>query len=637
MNTTNVSQEFISANWSEQFIQNFEFNEIRRIVLSKNYFVQDENLNFLERLNQIESRAASETLRLAVIGTFSSGKSTFINALLGTRFLISKNEATTATATHIRLGEKLSIKITLLYDDTVLEANEYNFKNIWRTYFSRTYESTKSFRDFFAELTANEEVASSISKVELLIPSDFKISNLEIIDTPGFNSGEKRGLRHKNLTKELLKDYADGVIVIIPAYAAAGDDLVGFLKENVPSFAVSDATFILSHADEIDEDELEDIVEYVGRQLKKCFNLENTPEVCPVNSVNELLQCEEKNNFWSRCFDGMLEKLKMHLIENREEILQRHLEELCKLLCSDLKNALSVREKTIRQEAEFIENHKISNIEKITQKLLADTESELAEMQKNEFSEYSESIAERINEDWDDVSSKCWVAIYNCISSNRTSALEREIKSVLSEMQTDWSELADERIEPMSREIQRIQRNFILEFERHYEGFQGLSSKIEISEISADAISFSNFSVSGVRFNDATGEMIGGAGVGALVGTFLLPGLGTVAGAALGGWFGKIFNEETDSEKTQKVWNKIFDSVSKWHDDVRDEIGKQIYLMPYYLQEKFKSLAEAHIRQYGEAVNEKIQIQKQELKKLKLEHRRLLSDVHLLNSILRNN
>ena len=608
----------------------------------------------------IENRASSNILRLAVIGTFSSGKSTFINALLGTRFLISKNEATTATSTHIRFSEKLFARITLSDGVTIFEASERNFKTVWKKLVKKIglteYIRKKNFREFFAELTANEAIANFISKVELFIPSNFKLPNLEIIDTPGFNSGEKRGLRHKNVTKELLKNYADGVIVIIPAYAAAGDDLLNFLKVNVPSFAVDDAIFVLSHADEIDEDELEDVVEYVGRQLKKCFNLDLLPSVFPVNSVNELPVVKEKVSLlkrifgkkakgekprrdfvWTQRFEKMLGNLENHLNENRANVLQRHLEELCKILCSDLKNALSVREKIIRQEAEFIENHKVSNIEKVTQKLLIDTEGNLAEMQKNEFSEYAKSIGKRIDNDWNEVVDKCRKAIHYCIKFDHKDDIERQIKSVLGDMQSNWSKLADEGIAPMTKEIQRLQRNFILEFERHYEGFRGISSKIEISEISTDDISIFNCGVSGVRFKDTTGGMLGGAGVGALVGTFLFPGIGTVVGAGVGGWLGKVFNEEIDAEKTKKVWNKILGSVRKWHKDIRDKICEQIYLIPCHLQEKFKSLAEAHIRQYGEAVNEKIQIQKQELKKLKLEHRRLLSDVHLLNSILRNN
>ncbi len=83
----------------------------------------------LAQIEAIETRASDDTLRLAVFGEFSSGKSTFINALMKQRLLKSASKATTATGTHIRRGEFFSIKI-FLNDGKEIYSTEKNPKEL---------------------------------------------------------------------------------------------------------------------------------------------------------------------------------------------------------------------------------------------------------------------------------------------------------------------------------------------------------------------------------------------------------------------------------------------------------------------------------------------------------------------------
>ena len=46
MNTTDVSQDFISAEWSEEIVEKFKINELREIILSKKYLKKTENSVF---------------------------------------------------------------------------------------------------------------------------------------------------------------------------------------------------------------------------------------------------------------------------------------------------------------------------------------------------------------------------------------------------------------------------------------------------------------------------------------------------------------------------------------------------------------------------------------------------------------
>ncbi|NJM23654.1 MAG: Dynamin family protein, partial [Richelia sp. SM1_7_0] len=65
------------------------------------------------QINQIQKRRSDSNLYLAVIGEFSSGKSTFINALLRDDLLKTSVLPTTAAATKLCYGSCLEVKVQL--------------------------------------------------------------------------------------------------------------------------------------------------------------------------------------------------------------------------------------------------------------------------------------------------------------------------------------------------------------------------------------------------------------------------------------------------------------------------------------------------------------------------------------------
>ena len=68
--------------------------------------------NAYKRLQEDSVRLADERFNLVVIGEFSRGKSTFVNALLGKNILPSSKEATTNIISKIVYGDQP--KYTLL-------------------------------------------------------------------------------------------------------------------------------------------------------------------------------------------------------------------------------------------------------------------------------------------------------------------------------------------------------------------------------------------------------------------------------------------------------------------------------------------------------------------------------------------
>ena len=71
--------------------------------------------NVRQAIDNLQEKAEDKSLYLAVVGEFSSGKSTFINALLGRRILKEAVMPTTACATYIAKGT-VEIEIGVIFD-----------------------------------------------------------------------------------------------------------------------------------------------------------------------------------------------------------------------------------------------------------------------------------------------------------------------------------------------------------------------------------------------------------------------------------------------------------------------------------------------------------------------------------------
>lgn len=77
-------------------------NEIEKIITQlRNNSTVKKSKQILADIKHIDSRLNEDVFKLAVVGEFSSGKSTFINAIIGMDLLSHSTEETTATLTYI--------------------------------------------------------------------------------------------------------------------------------------------------------------------------------------------------------------------------------------------------------------------------------------------------------------------------------------------------------------------------------------------------------------------------------------------------------------------------------------------------------------------------------------------------------
>ena len=153
-----------------------------------------------KELNVFKKRFEDNVFKLAVVGEFSSGKSTFINAIIRKDLLAHGKRETTATATYL---------INVPPQDKRINTSIVFFNN-------KEPQSFNNLNDLkeYTTVKNNSEinVIEQIDKVEVFLNFADNKKDFIIIDTPGLN-GVAQG--HFEKTLQIIKS-ADACIYIFP-------------------------------------------------------------------------------------------------------------------------------------------------------------------------------------------------------------------------------------------------------------------------------------------------------------------------------------------------------------------------------------------------------------------------------------
>lgn len=170
------------------------------------------NIDLFEHdFQRIIDRLMDDSFRLAVVGEFSSGKSTFLNALIGKDLLKHGAKETTATVTeiHNKKSEGTETYLDVYYLNGNVENNVVADKIL----------------DYTATASATHAVANEIEKVVInseILDSDAKVC---FVDTPGLNGVADK---HREKTIEEIKN-AHACIYLMQVRGLGQSD-IDFLK-----------------------------------------------------------------------------------------------------------------------------------------------------------------------------------------------------------------------------------------------------------------------------------------------------------------------------------------------------------------------------------------------------------------------
>jgi len=253
---------------------------------------------------------------VVVVGAFSSGKSTMLNALMGERYLPSFRKETTATVNFL-MSADLSPKpgeevIVVNYNDgTTRTIEEVTLENIEK------YVSVNG-----------DNVAQTVKSVDIYLKgSKFLQDGVSLVDSPGLN-GLAEG--HTAITNQQIKE-SHAAIFMFDAHQSSGTksdfDALKKLKDTCDSLLI-----VINQIDCINESEeqtIESVIDDLKSNYHKQFPDDPIPEIFPMAAYPALVYRSKRydltyNN--EKCDNEKKKKLyAKSRIENFEERLWRFL------------------------------------------------------------------------------------------------------------------------------------------------------------------------------------------------------------------------------------------------------------------------------------------------------------------------
>ncbi|MFI5842515.1 dynamin family protein [Catenuloplanes sp. NPDC051500] len=182
------------------------------------------------RIDRARERIADRGHRVAVIGEFSSGKTTLINALLGAEVFPVSARPTTSAAVRISYGARPEVRA--LFKDG----------SEWRSDSDDVLGALK-------HLTTGDDLAPQVTAVELRHPARLLRDGLVIVDTPGTNAEDG----HSEIARQAVLD-ADAALIVLSAGRLMPATLADFLTATLDPHLLSRCLYVVTRMDEVDED-----------------------------------------------------------------------------------------------------------------------------------------------------------------------------------------------------------------------------------------------------------------------------------------------------------------------------------------------------------------------------------------------
>ncbi|MDU2064668.1 MAG: dynamin family protein [Sporomusaceae bacterium] len=175
--------------WRNQFL-----NLIHRIK-DLNFDAVGKQEQYSSILNDIEDSLDDEEIRITVIGEFSAGKSTFLNAIIGRDLLPHARTETTATITyihHVAITDARCNKIVVNFYSVENHPIELDFGT-----------NTAVLKDYLTTESEKYDVAKEISSVHVYCHLQYMDGNVTLIDTPGLNGMAES---HRMMTMQEIRN-----------------------------------------------------------------------------------------------------------------------------------------------------------------------------------------------------------------------------------------------------------------------------------------------------------------------------------------------------------------------------------------------------------------------------------------------
>jgi len=389
--------------------------------------------------------------------------------------------------------------------------------------------------------SGEKDYSDVIHSVAVHYPSELLRRRLILIDTPGIAADSI----HTMKTIEVMEREADACLFLLPAEQAGTLSDLDFVKNHVMS-SVGDIIFVLTKADKADSsEELNELIDNVKNKVRAKLGLSN----CMVLAVSAKEALAGRDPEARARFRGFVDEVSSFAERNRDLIMVRRLLGAEAAVMHRLKEAADSARAEYESERARLQSYAIENLKSfiererkgVFRRFDAAFDSErygprveraLIGVIRRAQSEVGRMISEA--EDMQRLKEVCESGLRYCVD-NMNAALSIEYRNQLKGLE-----------EPMQQLVRTVFADFERSFEKQYpltrltgrrisidvrQNLRGLSNADVQEQVAAVAEAISNERSAGGT----------GATIGAIVGTILLPGVGSVVGGVLGYFASKLF------------------------------------------------------------------------------------------------
>jgi hypothetical protein len=512
----------------------------------------EERRRLREQLAAIRARVDDPALYLAVLGEFSSGKSSLINALIRERLLPTSALVSTCVVTELRGGRDASFEVSFAVGPTLTYPKERDALRAKVSSFG--LDPPQDARDLLQALTADQRIAPHVDLVRVWHAGPLLENDVVVLDTPGISS------QHPEHTARAtgIARSADLFIVVIPSLSPLSDVFRSFLREELGDH-LKRAIFVLTKMAHVEADEQQGLVEFVERRVAADLELQS-PIVLPLSLrpvLDGLAQSRPRaagRDVWIERFEAFETHLADRLRSERAIAVSERLIALLELLVADVQLELQSAASSLHERAEILAANPVTDLRAFASAQSTKGRERLGAAHNRERAAARARVQERRKKTLKKIDKSLEQASSSAeLNAAATAGAETLLKRARNRLQED----ARASIRALADEATSVLRDFDDAFEAHYHDLERLAGEtVAMGRGSGTGMLDTHAALASVRAlhselqSSENTRALGGAAAGAALGTLFMPGPGTLLGGGLGALTSFLFGPTLDEQRS---------------------------------------------------------------------------------------